>query len=178
MLYLVIPYAAYQGSVQPSVIWLALFYAVTMLIFTLYGGGFATIPAYIADLFGARFVGGIHGRLLTAWSTAGMLGPVAISMLRDHELRRSLADLATRVDPARFSEKFGAPVSQLDQLIAAKTVTLAKLMELAPPGTINPACTLYNSTMYLMAGLLAIALVANCLIRPVDPRHVMLEEVR
>ena len=55
------------------------FYAVTMLIFTMYGGGFATIPAYLADLFGTRYVGGIHGRLLTAWSTAGVLGPVAIT---------------------------------------------------------------------------------------------------
>ena len=49
--------------------------------------------------------------------------------------------------------------------------TLPRLMELAPPGTINPSATLYNSTMYLMAALLAIALVANWLVRPVDPRH-------
>ncbi len=171
VLYLVIPYAAFQGSVQPSVLWLVLFYAVTMLIFTLYGGGFATIPAYLADLFGTRFVGGIHGRLLTAWSTAGVLGPVAISLLRDHELRHSLVRLAAQVDPGKFADRFGAPVSQLDQLIAAKTVTLSKLMEIAPPGTINPACTLYNSTMYLMAGLLAIAMLANFLIRPVDRKH-------
>jgi hypothetical protein len=48
----------------------------------MYGGGFATIPAYLADVFGTRYVGGIHGRLLTAWSTAGVLGPVAIASLR------------------------------------------------------------------------------------------------
>ena len=46
-----------------------------MIIFTMYGGGFATIPAYLADMFGTRYVGGIHGRLLTAWSLAGVLGP-------------------------------------------------------------------------------------------------------
>lgn len=175
VLYLLIPYAAYRGGVEPSVVWLVLFYAVTMLIFTLYGGGFATIPAYIADLFGTKFVGGIHGRLLTAWSTAGVLGPVAISQLRDFELRRSLGSLASRVDPSAFAAKFGAPVEQLNSLIAAKTVTLARLMEIAPSGTINPACTLYNSTMYLMAALLGVALVANLLIRPVDARHVLPE---
>jgi hypothetical protein len=174
-LYLVIPYAAFQQGLNPSVVWLIVFYAVTMLIFTLYGGGFATIPAYIADLFGTRFVGGIHGRLLTAWSTAGVLGPVAIATLRDYELRRETFDLAQHVDPSTFREKFGATAEQLDQLIAAKTVTLAKLMEIAPQGTINPACTLYNSTMYLMAGLLAIALIANLLMRPVDSRHVLPE---
>ena len=53
-----------------------------MIIFTMYGGGFATIPAYLADMFGTRYVGGIHGRLLTAWSLAGFLGPVAITSLR------------------------------------------------------------------------------------------------
>lgn len=175
VLYLVIPYAAYQQGLHPSVVWLVLFYAVTMLIFTLYGGGFATIPAYIADLFGTRYVGGIHGRLLTAWSTAGVLGPVAIATLRDHELRRATFTLAQHVDPAAFQERFGASADQLDQLIAAKTVTLARLMEIAPAETINPACTLYNSTMYLMAALLAIAFVANMLMRPVAERHVLRE---
>ena len=71
------------ASRRPALGWLVLFYAVTMVIFTMYGGGFATIPAYLADLFGTRFVGGIHGRLLTAWSTAGVLGPLAITQLRE-----------------------------------------------------------------------------------------------
>jgi hypothetical protein len=49
----------------------------------MYGGGFATIPAYLADIFGTQFVGAIHGRLLTAWSTAGILGPVVVNYLHD-----------------------------------------------------------------------------------------------
>ena len=72
-LYLSIPFTAQQVSASPSIIWLVYFYAATMIIFTMYGGGFATIPAYLADIFGTRYVGGIHGRLLTAWSTAGLL---------------------------------------------------------------------------------------------------------
>lgn len=170
-LYLSIPYAAQQVSVSPHVVWLVYFYAVTMLIFTMYGGGFATIPAYLADLFGTRFVGGIHGRLLTAWSTAGVLGPLAITSLREHSLRKAVRDVAQTVDPEAFRVKFDAPLEQLETLVAQKTVTLAKLMEIAPPGTVNPSSNLYNSTMYLMAALLGVALVANLLVRPVDPKH-------
>src|SRR4029077_18255879 len=46
-------------------------------------GGFATIPAYLADIFGTQMVGAIHGRLLTAWSVAGILGPVLVNYLRE-----------------------------------------------------------------------------------------------
>ncbi|OBX35206.1 putative MFS-type transporter YhjX [Halomonas elongata] len=75
LLYMSIPFLASAVSSNPSVIYLAGFYAATMVIFTMYGGGFATIPAYLADVFGTLHVGGIHGRILTAWSTAGVLGP-------------------------------------------------------------------------------------------------------
>jgi MFS family permease len=53
------------------------------VIASMYGGGFATIPAYLADMFGTQFVGAIHGRLLTAWSTAGIVGPVIVNYLHD-----------------------------------------------------------------------------------------------
>ncbi len=172
-LYLSIPYTAEQVSASPAMVWLVVFYGATMIIFTMYGGGFATIPAYLADIFGTRFVGGIHGRLLTAWSTAGVLGPLAITSLRAGSVREAIDDLASRVDPAAFEREFGAGLSQLDALVQAKTVTIAKLMELAPPGTADPSSTLYNSTMVMMAGLLVVALIANALVRPVDPRHHM-----
>jgi MFS family permease len=56
------------------------------LILTMYGGGFATIPAYLSDLFGTRYVSAIHGRLLTAWSAAGVLGPVLVNYLRQSQI--------------------------------------------------------------------------------------------
>lgn len=173
VLYLSIPFAAQQVSVNPAVTWLVMFYAATMIIFTMYGGGFATIPAYLADIFGTKYVGGIHGRLLTAWSTAGVLGPLAITKLREISIGNSVRDLAAKVDPAAFQEKFGAGLDQLDTLVAAKTVTIARLMEIAPAGTVDPTPSLYNTTMYTMAGLLVIALVANMMVRPVDDRHHM-----
>jgi MFS family permease len=62
---------------------LAVFAAAFCLIASMYGGGFATIPAYLADIFGTAFVGAIHGRLLTSWSTAGIIGPVVVNYLHD-----------------------------------------------------------------------------------------------
>jgi MFS family permease len=66
---------------------LALFVAAFCVILTMYGGGFATIPAYLSDLFGTQMVGAIHGRLLTAWSTAGVLGPVLVNYINDAQIR-------------------------------------------------------------------------------------------
>jgi hypothetical protein len=56
----------------------------------MYGGGFATIPAYLSDLFGTRMVSAIHGRLLTAWATAGILGPVLVNYIREYQLSKGI----------------------------------------------------------------------------------------
>jgi MFS family permease len=63
-----------------------LFVGAFCLILSMYGGAFATVPAYLADLFGTQMVGAIHGRLLTAWATAGVLGPVIVNYMRDYQL--------------------------------------------------------------------------------------------
>ena len=60
------------------------FVAIACLLLTMYGGGFATIPAYLRDLFGVHHVSAIHGRLLTAWSTAGIVGPLIVNGILDH----------------------------------------------------------------------------------------------
>ena len=172
-LYLSIPYTASAMSINPSVVLLVYFYAATMVIFTMYGGGFATIPAYLADIFGTKYVGGIHGRLLTAWSTAGILGPLAITSLRSNSVNNALLDLAGKVDAVKFKETFGDSLDNINQLITTNTVTLPKLMNIMPEGTPDPTSTVYNSTMFLMAFLLAIALIANYLIKPVHERHHM-----
>jgi MFS family permease len=171
VLYLLIPLTAVGVSMSPALAWLIIFYAAVMLIFTLYGGGFATIPAYLADLFGTRFVGGIHGRMLTAWSAAGVLGPWCITWLRERSIRGAIDDMVPTIDPQRFQNVFGAPVAQLEPLVRSKTVTISRLLEIAPTGTVDPSSMIYNSTMFVMAGLLAAALVANLFIRPVDPVH-------
>ncbi len=121
LLYASAPSAGQSGSV-------ALFAAIFCVILTMYGGGFATIPAYLADMFGTQFVGAIHGRLLTAWSTAGVLGPVLINYIREYQI--------------------GAGV---------------------------PNAQAYNTTMYLLAGLLVIGFLCNLAIRPVAERYFMTE---
>ncbi|MEE9140800.1 MAG: OFA family MFS transporter [Alphaproteobacteria bacterium] len=176
VLYLSIPFWAQRVSVDPSLVWLAGFYAAILIIFTMYGGGFATIPAYLADVFGTHHVGGIHGRLLTAWSTAGVLGPFAIAKLRERSVDLAIDDLTSRVDPSAFEAKFGAGLDQIAVLVESKTVTISKLMEIAPPGTIDPSSGLYNTTMFAMAALLAIALVSNALMKPVHEKHHMTKE--
>ena len=67
-----------------------LFVASVCIILTMYGGGFATVPAYLADIFGTQMVGAIHGRLITAWSVAGVVGPALIAKLREVQLARGI----------------------------------------------------------------------------------------
>ncbi|HEY2572406.1 MAG TPA: OFA family MFS transporter [Verrucomicrobiaceae bacterium] len=101
----------------------AFFVVCTALIISMYGGGFATIPAYLRDLFGTYEVGAIHGRLITAWSVAAVIGPSLINQLYDWRVANHV-----------------------------------------------PRAQAYNDTFFLMCGLLMIGLVANLLVRPVDPK--------
>jgi MFS family permease len=70
---------------------LALFVLAFCIILSMYGGGFATVPAFLADMFGTQMVGAIHGRLLTAWSTAGVVGPFLINYIRETQLDAGVA---------------------------------------------------------------------------------------
>jgi MFS family permease len=79
ILYVSIPSLAQAGQ-------LALFVAAFCIILSMYGGGFATVPAYLADLFGTQMVGAIHGRLLTAWAAAGVFGPLLINYIREYQI--------------------------------------------------------------------------------------------
>ncbi|KQW00137.1 OFA family MFS transporter [Rhizobacter sp. Root1221] len=79
LLYASIPASASAGSKL-------LFVGAFCIILSMYGGGFATVPAYLADLFGTQMVGAIHGRLLTAWATAGILGPIVVNYMREYQL--------------------------------------------------------------------------------------------
>jgi MFS family permease len=84
VLYALVPATGRAGSV-------ALFVMGYIVIISMYGGGFATIPAYLRDMFGTIQVGAIHGRLLTAWSVAGVLGPVLVNYIREYEIDHGVA---------------------------------------------------------------------------------------
>jgi MFS family permease len=83
-LYSMLPTFSGEGNI-------VLFIAASAVILSMYGGGFATIPAYLADIFGTKYVGGIHGRLLTAWATAGVLGPVLVNYIREYQIDHGVA---------------------------------------------------------------------------------------
>jgi hypothetical protein len=82
-LYALVPLAGRLHSVF-------LFVAAFCVILTMYGGGFATIPAYLSDVFGTKYVSAVHGRLLTAWSAAGVLGPVLVNYIRQFQIDRGI----------------------------------------------------------------------------------------
>lgn len=63
-----------------------LFVAAVCVILSMYGGGFATVPACLTDLFSTQMVDAIHGRLLTAWATAGIIGPVVVNYMREYQI--------------------------------------------------------------------------------------------
>lgn len=79
VIYALVPTIGRMGSIT-------LFVASFAIILSMYGGGFATIPAYLRDIFGTMHVGAIHGRILTAWSTAGVLGPVLVNYIRQYQI--------------------------------------------------------------------------------------------
>ncbi len=79
VLYALVPYFGGAGN-------LALFVLCFCIILSMYGGGFATVPAYLHDMFGTRYVGAIHGMLITAWSVAGVLGPVLVNYIRQYQI--------------------------------------------------------------------------------------------
>ena len=119
ILYASLPSSAGAGSKL-------LFVGAACIIVSMYGGGFSTVPAYLADIFGTQFVGAIHGRLLTAWSTAGILGPVVVNYMREYQL------------------SLGIPRNQV-----------------------------YNQTMYILVGFLAVGLVCNLMVRPLADKWFM-----
>ena len=84
VLYAIVPYSGGIGNV-------ALFVLCFLIIISMYGGGFATVPAYLRDMFGTQYVGAIHGLLLTAWSMAGIFGPVLVNYIRQYNVTHGVA---------------------------------------------------------------------------------------
>jgi len=154
--------------------YLLTFYSGSALAITFYGGIFSVLPAYIADLFGQQHAGAIHGKALTAWAGSAVCGPMGLAYLRSYSYDAALTDLLRTVethDAASFEKSFGVPSADdeaVRKLIDAKTITIEKLMELAPQGTVDPTPFLYDSTCYVAAALMSLAALSNLAIRPLD----------
>ncbi|THD42755.1 MAG: MFS transporter [Bradyrhizobium sp.] len=122
-LYAIVPWTGTIGSITGFVLCF-------LIIISMYGGGFATVPAYLRDMFGTRYVGAIHGWLITAWSAAGVFGPVLVNYIRQFQIDNGVAKAQA-----------------------------------------------YNTTMYIMAGLLVVGFFCNLAVKAVHERFHMTSDV-
>jgi MFS family permease len=142
----------------------------SVLAVTFYGGVFSVLPGYVADLFGTRHASALVGKLLTAFAASAVVGPMGLAYLRSHATTESIQQLLLVVDD-RDAWSFGCSVDDVDsiqRLVDAKTITIARLMELVPPGTVDPTPFLYDTTCYGAAALMGVSFAANYFIRPPD----------
>lgn len=170
-LYLSVPFLVDSVVSTQSALPLYLFCASSALAISFYGGAYAALPAYEADLFGSKYVGAIHGRFLLASSAASLAGPSILLTLRKYAEQNAITDLLSKCDPEKFKASFGDEIDKCQALIDAKTITINKLMDVVPLGTQDPTPYLYNTTMYTMASFMAIAALSNYLVKSVDPKH-------
>lgn len=128
------------------------FCAAAGVCITTYGGLLGILPAYISDTFGIKNTPSIFGRLMTGWAAAALGGALLLTHLRGNEITTAINDLTARVNPTDFQQKFGVGTEQLQTLIESKAITIQQLMDIAPAGTIDPTCAIYDSSLYTMAG--------------------------
>jgi MFS family permease len=142
----------------------------SILAVTFYGGVFSVLPGYVADLFGTRHASALVGKLLTAFAASAVVGPMGLAYLRSHATHESILQLLLEVhDRDAFTGYFGCSVDDLEsiqKLVDAKTITIARLMELVPPHTVDPTPFLYDTTCYGAAALMGVSFAANSFIRP------------
>jgi len=162
--------------------YLMTFYGGSVLAITFYGGIFSVLPAYIADLFGQKHAGAIHGKALTAWASSAVAGPMGLAYLRSRSYDNALHDLLRTIESHgdasidAFEGSFGISISDgdsIERLVEAKTLTIEKLLELAPAGTVDPTPFLYDTTCYVAAGLMSVAALSNLAIRSLDLKEEM-----
>ena len=147
---------------------LIMFYGSTLLIFSFFGGGYATVPAYESDLFGSKFIAATHGRTMTASALSGMLGPGIFSKFYSMEENKALHNLTNIIDNKKFIDAFGVSKDNIDTLISNKAVNIPRLLELCPIGTEDPTPYLYDPAFKTMGVIMGIGALANLAIRPVD----------
>jgi len=175
-LYFALPYAVANAVGAESMAPLVLFYGSTIAIISFFGAGYSTVPAYESDLFGSKYVGAIHGRIMTASALSGITGPMIFTKLYDREEKRAMAELAQKVDAQAFLESFGSSLSELQSLVEAKAVNIPRLLELCPEGTVDPTPYLYDPAFRAMGVVMGVGALANFAIRPVHEKHFEKEE--
>ena len=168
--YLSMVWAIHSCAESPSVLPLVVYSTALFTVLANFGGTAALRPAMIGDLYGLKHVGVLAARQLSVVLPAAYAGPRLVTYFRESAVHDAIQDLSTKVDDAQFSAAFGASKDQLDTLIEKKTVTVARLMEMAPAGTQDPTPFVYDHSMYVMASLMGLAYVSNLLLRPLPSK--------
>lgn len=169
-MFLAIPTFVEQVALTKNVLPLVAFSGSSFVIVTILGGIYALLPAYESYIFGGKYVGGNHGRMLLASTSAALAGPGALLALREREVNFALDDLLAKVDPAAFASKFGIPITEAPEAIQKGTVTIQRLLDIIP-GASDPSIYLYDSTMYTMGALMLVAAASHQALRPIDPKY-------
>ena len=169
-MYLGVVWSVHQCAVNPSALPLAVFYGSVLGIISSFGGAAAGRPALIGDLYGLKNVGNLAARQLSVVMPAAFLGPYIVASMRESASADAIRDLTAKIDDQTFANAFASGKDQLDMLIDQKTVTISRLMELAPPGTVDPTPFLYDNSLILLAGIQTTALLTNWALKPVDPK--------
>lgn len=170
-LYLSLPYFVSFVALKSSIMSLYAFVGCSVLAISMMGGCYSILPAYEADLFGSKYVGAIHGRILLASSAAAVSGPYFYLTLRNRAEINAIKELLKIVDQQKFIDFFGVDIGHSHELLEAKTLTINKLMKIVPEGTINPSPFIYDSSMYLMTGLMVAAAGCHYMVKIVDKKY-------
>ena len=170
-LYFALPWIVANAVGAESYAPLVLFYGSTIAIISFFGAGYSTVPAYESDIFGSKYIAAIHGRMMIASALSGITGPMIFTKLHDREEQNAINDLASKVDPSAFMDKFGSPISDLQRLYDAKAVNIPRLLELCPVDTIDPTPYLYDPAFRCMGVALGVGALANFAIRPVNEKY-------
>ncbi len=158
-----------------SVLAMTAFYGSSLLAFSFFGAAYSMMPALEADLFGKKAITATHGRMLLASSLAAVTGPSVIVALRARAEFTAIRNLAEQCDALTFQEKFGAPLSSLEQLIESKTVSINSLLSILPSNTVDPSSFMYNDMLYFSASLMMIAGIATLMLRPVASKFLVVD---
>jgi len=152
-----------------SIIPLAMFTGGMLGVQSCDGGTKGTRPAIVADMFGTKNLTTLAALQLCVVWPASTIGPQITMKLRDMSLNDNIQSLSKLVDDSSFSAAFGSGKEHLPELIQNKVVTINRLMELTPPGTIDPTPFMYNNALLALAGLQLGAVFTNSLVQPIKP---------
>eukprot|EP00823_Brevimastigomonas_motovehiculus_P000185 TRINITY_DN1029_c0_g1_i1.p1 TRINITY_DN1029_c0_g1~~TRINITY_DN1029_c0_g1_i1.p1 ORF type:complete len:617 (-),score=164.91 TRINITY_DN1029_c0_g1_i1:505-2355(-) len=170
-LYLAIPACISALVANPSALPLSVFVFATCAGVANMGAMYALFPSYESDMYGSKYVGAIHGRVMLS-SVFSSLGGSALTLyLRNQSENKALRQLLTKVDPDKFQQFFHAPLSSADSLIQSKVLTCNRLMQIMPAGTPDPSPFLFNNVMYTMATFVALASLTHLALRPVAKKY-------